>query len=527
VKFAEKGNRTLYIQDEQFGRIVDYEYIRRRMHEVYDYAYPTYNMLAAAHAAEEISQRDPNLFITVGASALAYSILLAAEEFELAASLKHCIFTLGWTEEHSGSDLLSIRTYATPLSDDPDGKEYYVRGSKWLINCSYHADYHLVIAKLDPEQNGPRSLSFFLVPHSSTKNWERLETHVLQGMVLTKFEIDGPGRLVGKLGHGLSIVQRMAMPSKYQCTYQGVCMLYETIPAAIEWLSRKNIFGSNPIRFSNVFRQMYDLTLKSAVYDFLFHRSIVFNDGGFLAFNGTMLKSFLLLRINELLSKAWLVVGSKGFTRQSVIGRNAIDSFVLPVFDGHYTINTFMTAKHAPRYLYGEEHADLEERLQRLRQELYVPTERGEIYALPKDIRNPPFHDYAHYVNQFHVPLELKPEVLVGQMRNLMDEIEDRGLGNDPDYKYKTGDLIQWMESIVAACELWKLTREDNYLNAIVIQYNGFVTTFNSVVSEGCLGTEFLTPIRQVPLPENIDDPAAFLLRLHKVKDLITQVPTQ
>ena len=53
-----------------------------------------------------------------------------------------------------------------------------------------------------------------------------------------------------------------------------------------------------------------------------------------------MLKSWLLLRANELLGQNLLVVGSKGFLAESVIGRNAIDSFVLPVFDGHYTINT-------------------------------------------------------------------------------------------------------------------------------------------------------------------------------------------
>ena len=35
-------------------------------------------------------------------------MLVAAEEDELAAQLKGKIFTLGWTEEHTGTDLLSV-----------------------------------------------------------------------------------------------------------------------------------------------------------------------------------------------------------------------------------------------------------------------------------------------------------------------------------------------------------------------------------------------------------------------------------
>lgn len=514
----------MYTQHPEFGRIVDFDALRPRMHEIYDHMYPNYNLLAAAQAAARVSGGDPNLFITAGASALAYSILVAAEQYDMAAAHKDCIFSLGWTEEHTGSDLLSIRTQATPLSDDPDEREFHVKGHKWLINCSYHADYHVVLAKVDPTQVGPRSLSFFLVPRSSTKNWKRLETHVLTGMVLTEFDIDGPAKLIGKLGHGLSIVQRMANPSKYQCTYQGVLMLREAIPAGIQHLGRKRIFGENPIKFRNVFRQMYDLVLKSALYDFIFHRAIVFNTNGFLQFHGTLLKSFLLLRMNELLSKNLLVVGSKGYTRESVIGRDAIDSFILPVFDGHYTINTFLTAKHAERYLHATDKVDLEERLHQLQRELYVPTQHNEINESTKDVRKPPFFDLVDYFKQFHLPIALNPETLVGKVRELVKEISDRGLGSDPDHRYKTGDLIHWLESVVAACELWKLSGENHFLNAIVIQYNGLVNTFNNIISEGGLSTEFMLPLRQIPLPEQLDNIVDFLLRLHNVEAMLHKV---
>ena len=75
----------------------------------------------------------------------------------------------------------------------------------------------------------------------------------MRSMVLTKFEIDGPGILIGQAGRGLEILQRMALPSKYHCAYMGVSMVADSLPAAINHLSAKRIFGGNPIQNSAMF----------------------------------------------------------------------------------------------------------------------------------------------------------------------------------------------------------------------------------------------------------------------------------
>ena len=331
-----------FIQDDRFGEIVDFDEIRRVLRKAYDYIVPEFNLQGLMYMLSEEFEDSPSHMIAAGASILAYQMIPAAGADDLAEEMKGedgrgTIFTLGWTEEHTGSDLLSIQTSATPMSDDPDEKQYHIKGGKWMINNSFHGDYHCVLAKIDPEQNGPRSLSLFLVPRSSCKNWERLPTHVLKNMVLTEYEIDGPGMLVGKKGRGLSIVQQMASAARYQCSYIGMQMVREAVPMSIDWLSTKNIFGKNPVEFSNVFRQLYKLALQSASLEFMWYRANALNRGSWLQFYGTMLKSFLLLRTNEVLSQNLLVAGSKGFVGDSEIGRNVIDSFVLPVFDGHYT----------------------------------------------------------------------------------------------------------------------------------------------------------------------------------------------
>lgn len=516
----------MFIEDSQFGKIVDFDQLRQQMRHVYNALHPDFDMLTSMRVGTEMFDDEPNYMIAAGASMLAWMTIVAAGEEELAEELKDKLLTLGWTEESIGSDLLSASTVATPMSDDPDEKEFHITGRKWLINNSFHADYHTVVAKTDPESSGPRSLSIFLVPRSSCKNWERLETHVLQKMVLTTFEVDGPGRLLGKVGHGLQILQKMALPSKYQCSYVGVRMVDEAIPAGIDHLSTKRIFGNNPINFSNVFRQMYNLVLQGVVLNFIYYRAHSFSAGTFLQFHGVMLKSWLLLRANELLGQNLLIAGSKGFLAESVIGRDAIDSFVLPVFDGHYTINTLMTAKHMKRYLGATERASVNERIGILRSELYKPQIANQINASSRKMRNPDFFDYAQYIEDLDLPIDLDARGVVDAMQSLSDELAELDLMSDPEHKYKLGTMVHWMEALLAACELWKVAEEDEYLNAVIIQYNALVNEFNQIISESALQTPFLQLMRQRPIAEH-DDPQAFLLRLHNLQSLVANMPTE
>ena len=512
------GHGFMFLKDAKFGEIVDFDNLRQSIRHLYDALLPDFDMHKSLQVGTELYGDEPDLLIAAGASMLAWMTVIAAGEEEIAEDLKDSLFTLGWTEEAIGSDLLSATTTATPLNDDPDCVDYHIKGRKWLINNSYHADYHTIVAKIDPDSSGPRSLSIFLVPQSSCKNWQRLETHVLRRMVLTSFDIDGPGRLLGKAGHGLQILQRMAMPSKYQCAYVGVNLINQAIPAGIDHLSKKRIFNENPINFSNVLRQMYNLVLQGVVLNFIYYRALAFSAGSFLQFHGVMLKSWLLLRANELLGQNLLVVGSKGFLAESVIGRNAIESFVLPVFDGHYTINTLMTAKHMRRYLGATRRADVDGRMATLRRGILESKAGDPIRAHSRKLRNPDFFDYARYIEDLGLPIDLDARAVVAAMAALTDEVSARDLAKDPEHRYKMGTMIHWMEALLAACEMWKATEEDEYLNAVIMQYNAFVNQFNQVVSESALSTPFLPPMRQRPLPR-VDDPREFLLRLYRLED--------
>ena len=98
-------------------------------------------------------------------------------------------------------------------------------------------------------------------------------------------------------------------------------------------------------------------------------------------------------------------------------------------------------------------------------------------------------------------------------MQSLLDELNARELTTDPEHRYKMGAMLHWMEALLAACEMWRALEEDEYLNAVIMQYNAFVNQFNQIISESALNTPFLTSMRQRPM-RNYEKPREFLLRL-------------
>ncbi|MGB1286204.1 MAG: acyl-CoA dehydrogenase family protein [Aggregatilineales bacterium] len=507
---------TEFINHPEWGEILNFDHLRANMPDSYDSVYPDFNVLAALHVGSRTYGTDPSGLVAGGASLIGFMMMLAAGEEELAQRVKESVFSLGWTEEHTGSDLLSIQTSATLDPDVEGGRTYHIKGKKWMINNSFHADYHTVLAKVDPTQRGPRSLSLFLVPRSSCKNWKRLDTRVLQKMVLTEFEIDGPGILCGKLGQGLSLVQQTVMPAKFIPPYLAKVMLNESIEETIKHLSRRVIFEENPINFSNVYRQVYNLTQQAAFLIFLYYRGLALSDSSFLQFHGTMMKSWMLLQSTELLSQNWLVIGAKGFTNEAFSGRDAIDSFILPVFDGHYTLNTLMTFKQTGQYLEADRQESVEERMATLRERLFKALPGRQLYMKSREIRRPDFFDYVSYIHQLNIPVALDPAAVLNATEALLNHLDETGLSSETEYKYKIGTLVFWLEAILAACEMWALFGDD-YANIIIQQYNGMVKAYNDIVSEGALQVEFMQPMHELPIP-NPDNKTAFLLQLLDIK---------
>ena len=172
-----------------------------------------------------------------------------------------------------------------------------------------------------------------------------------------------------------------------------------------------------------------------------------------------------------------------------------------------------------------ERREDAAERLNMLRRDMYEEGTHGEMAFKFRDVRQPDFFDVADYFEQLNLPIDLPAREMVERVQALLDHVNEfSSTSSNPEYKYKAGDLIHWIESVVSTTELWAVTQHDEYLNAVIQQFNGFTRTFNEIVSEGNLDVPFFTPLRQRPIPENLDDPQSFLHDLCNVHDKIKQM---
>ena len=139
-----------------------------------------------------------------------------------------------------------------------------------------------------------------------------------------------------------------------------------------------------------------------------------------------------------------------------------------------------------------------------------------QIRAHSRKLRNPDFFDYAQYIEDLDLPIDLDARAVVAAMQSLLDELGARELTTDPEHRYKMGAMLHWMEALLAACEMWRALEEDEYLNAVIMQYNAFVNQFNQIISESALNTPFLTLMRQRPM-RNFEKPREFLLRIYSL----------
>ena len=81
-------------------------------------------------------------------------------------------------------------------------------------------------------------------------------------------------------------------------------------------------------------------------------------------------------------------------------------SGVLPVFDGHYTINTLISVKYLSNYLAAEGAADVEARVSEMRERLFVADYGDQINKSSREIRRPDFFGYVDHWQALDVPLE-------------------------------------------------------------------------------------------------------------------------
>ncbi len=174
-----------------------------------------------------------------------------------------------------------------------------------------------------------------------------------------------------------------------------------------------------------------------------------------------------------------------------------------------------ITAKFARDYVDATTAIDLNARLDTLRAALFREIDQDTLRPIARIGIRPQFFDPADHWSQLDVPLPgLHLTTILEALRG-----SDLAPSSGPLRRIGASRVVQSIETLFAAAELWALTRDDIDLRAIALTYNNVVSAYN----EFAQSTSHLALMAPVRLPEPVFT-ADLTAHLAKVLDIEARV---
>lgn len=118
------------------------------------------------------------------------------------------LWAQGFSEPNAGSDLSNIRTKAR-LEDGPNGPEWVIDGQKIWTSLAQHAQWIFVLCRTEEGSQGPKGISFLLVPIDQPGVELRPIKQMTGGAEFNETFFDGArtaaANIVGKPGEGWKV----------------------------------------------------------------------------------------------------------------------------------------------------------------------------------------------------------------------------------------------------------------------------------------------------------------------------------
>lgn len=288
---------------------------------------------------------------------VAHTLVLAGSQvgLDLVDDMRKGTVT-GWglTEPDAGSDILSMRTTATPHGD-----EYVITGSKRFISNAGLAEHYLVFARTAPERSS-RAISAFLVkadaPGLSIPRLERklgLRASTTGDLSLVNVRVPATA-LVGELGAGVRLALdtlRWSRPligavglGVARGAYQALLAAIADNDGAISALSdnhqdRGHRLADLAIQISAARALLYDVALRSDESQTLP-----------AVWEASASKTFCTDVAMRVASEALLLGGKAGIAPGAKLQRSFRDAKVTQIFEGTNQIQRNAIVKNLPTF---------------------------------------------------------------------------------------------------------------------------------------------------------------------------------
>jgi alkylation response protein AidB-like acyl-CoA dehydrogenase len=300
---------------------------------------------------EELSRADAGVGVTVAVhtSAATLPILTFGTDeqrsrFVPALARGESIGAFALTEAESGSDAGALRTKA-----EPHGDGWRISGAKQFISTAEFAGTFILFARTDPETQGPRGVSAFILDTEHVRVTGSEEKLGLNSSTTNSIAIDaqvGRDRLLHDENHGFRVAMTTLDGGRIGIAAQALGIAQAAYDVARAYALERRQFGKRIADFQAIQWKLADMATEIDAARLLVYRAAWLKEQGRPHTEaGAMAKLFASELARRQTGEAIQILGGYGYTKEFPVERYYRDAKVTEIYEGTSEIQRLVIAR--------------------------------------------------------------------------------------------------------------------------------------------------------------------------------------
>ena len=268
------------------------------------------------------------------------------QEFLAPAIAGDMVGCIGVTEEGSGSDVSSVRSFARK-----DGDDYVISGNKMFITNSIQADWMCMLCNTD-QDNGPhRNKTLIIVPMNgkgiSKNKLKKLGLHCSDTGHIHFDEVRVPQRYrIGEEGMGFIYQMEQFQEERLYAVGRTVTFLEDALEETIEYTRQRQAFGRPILDNQTMHYKMAEMQSQlEAIRSLLYRATDGYVAGGNVTKMASMAKYLIGVMASEMPAQLLQFWGGQGFMAENRISRVFRDMKLVSIGGGANEVMLQIVAK--------------------------------------------------------------------------------------------------------------------------------------------------------------------------------------
>jgi alkylation response protein AidB-like acyl-CoA dehydrogenase len=302
---------------------------------------------------EQLSRADAGVGVTVAVHTSAATLPILTfgtdeqkERFVPALAAGETLGAFALTEPDSGSDAASLRTAAVP-----DGEGWRLSGTKQWITNGAHAGTIVLFARTDPETQGARGVTAFLVGPEHVEITHESEKLGLHSSSTVDLRLDGAivgrDRVLYEERKGFSVAMATLDGGRIGIAAQAVGIAQAAFDVARVYALERRQFGRRIADHQAIQFKLADMATEIDAARLLTYRAAWLKHSGLPhSAEGAKAKLFASETARRQTAEAIQILGGYGYTTEFPVERYYRDAKITEIYEGTSEIQRMVIARN-------------------------------------------------------------------------------------------------------------------------------------------------------------------------------------